>query len=153
MFTQRLFRNIATLGPVGYLPVAPGTFGTAAGLLFVLIIRPSDSLLMIFVVISFVVGIISSHLAEISLNKRDPAVIVIDEFTGFLVSLSFKDITVLTLVLSFIFFRIFDILKPPPIKTFDKFLQGGLGIMMDDVMAGIYTNITVLICAYLISLF
>ena len=153
MNTLNLLKYTATLGPVGYIPVAPGTAGTAAGFLFLLITRPSGPLLIFVLLLSAVVGTISSHFAEISFGGRDPQKVVIDEFSGFLVSMSFVDITPLMLSLAFIFFRIFDILKPPPIRTFETYFKGGLGVMADDIMAGIYANIALHLCNYLIRMF
>ncbi|MEE9524126.1 MAG: phosphatidylglycerophosphatase A [Thermodesulfovibrionales bacterium] len=151
MSSLNVLKHVATLGPVGYLPVAPGTFGTAVGVLFLMLTKPSTAVLLILILIFAVLGTISSHFAEISFNEKDSGKIVIDEFTGFLISMSFIEINVVTLALAFIFFRIFDILKPPPVKSFERHFSGGLGVMMDDIMAGIYANITVQICSLIIK--
>jgi phosphatidylglycerophosphatase A len=149
----QIFKFISTLGPVGYLPVAPGTFGTAAAFLIVAAFRPSNLVVISLTVIFAVVGSVSSHFAEISFGQKDPQKVVIDEFTGFLVSICFLEITMTTLILTFLFFRIYDILKPPPIRFCESYFKGGLGIMMDDILAGIYTNISVVICIILIKKF
>jgi phosphatidylglycerophosphatase A len=148
-----VFKFISTLGPVGYMPVAPGTFGTAVSLLFVAALRPSGIMLASLIIISTIVGTVASHFAEISFGEKDPQKIVIDEFTGFLVSMSFLEITTTTLILAFIFFRIYDILKPPPIRSFEVYFRGGVGIMLDDILAAVYTLISVLICNTLIKAF
>jgi phosphatidylglycerophosphatase A len=147
-----VLKHIATIGPVGYLPVAPGTFGTAVGVLFLMLTKPSTSALLILILVFAVLGTISSHFAELAFNEKDSGKIIIDEFTGFLISMSFIEITYVTLALAFIFFRLFDILKPPPIRSFETHFSGGLGVMMDDVMAGVYANITVQICNLIIKI-
>lgn len=144
---------VSTLGPVGYMPVAPGTFGTAVSLLFVAIVRPSSAMLAAFIVITAIIGTISSHVAEISFDEKDPHKIVIDEFTGFLISMMFLEITTVSLILAFLFFRLFDILKPPPIRSLETRFKGGFGIMLDDIVAGMYANISVQLCNILIKIF
>ncbi|GBE31874.1 phosphatidylglycerophosphatase A [bacterium BMS3Bbin05] len=146
-----ILKHTATLGPIGYLPVAPGTFGTIVCVIFLFIVRPSGTVLLLLIPAFAVLGTISSHFAEISFGEKDSHHIVIDEFTGFLVSMLFLDISILNLMLAFIFFRFFDILKPPPVRSFETLFKGGTGVMMDDIMAGIYANITVRLCNLLIK--
>lgn len=87
-----------------------------------------------------VAGIYVSSLAERILNQKDPGHIVIDEFAGYLVSMMFLPVTAGYLIAAFVLFRGFDILKPPPIRGLQN-LPGGWGVMVDDIAAGIYTNL------------
>ncbi|UCG78998.1 MAG: phosphatidylglycerophosphatase A [Nitrospirota bacterium] len=150
---SRSFLYIATLGPVGFMPVAPGTFGTAVCAVLLLATRPSTSSLLIFTLLVAVIGTVSAHFAEIYLNKRDPGEIVVDEFAGFLVTMLFIDITTLSLVIAFFLFRLFDIIKPPPIRYLEHQLKGGMGVVMDDLMAGVYANLSTQLCLSLIKIF
>lgn len=133
-------KHLSTLGPVGYLPHAPGTWGTAAALLFLMLLKPSMPLHAAIAVLTVLIGVASSHKAEKAFNKKDSGHIVIDEFAGYLVSTAFLPASWGYLFSAFILFRVFDILKPPPAKRLER-LPGGWGVMVDDVAAGIYTNL------------
>lgn len=148
-----LLRHIATLGPIGHIPFAPGTFGTAAGFLILLLVRPPLLPLMAITLLIFVVGIISSHFAEIHFKKKDPGQVVIDELAGYFASMMFLDMNVVNLILAFLLFRCFDILKPPPIRSAETLFKGGLGVMMDDLLAGVYAYISVVLCTKILNLF
>ncbi len=137
----RLLKHIATLGFVGYLPGAPGTYGTFLALLFIYALEPSSILLLLLILSLFILGTVASHSAEISLKEKDSTHIIIDEFAGYLVSVSFLETGIASYVLAFVFFRIFDIFKPPPVNYLEEYFKGGFGIMVDDLMAGIYANI------------
>lgn len=146
---QILFKYIATLGFIGYLPYAPGTFGTAAGLLFVITLKTYDTRLLISSAVIFLIGLIASHSAEKQLGK-DSSHIVIDELCGYLISVLFVPSSIRYLIAAFILFRIFDILKPPPIRKVEKVAPGGAGIMLDDVLAGIYANVCLQLWRYFV---
>ncbi len=137
---NRIQKVIATLGFIGYLPYAPGTFGTALGFLLAVILKPFDIQLLVFFILLFIIGIWSSHGAEKFLGK-DSGHIVIDEFCGYLISVIFIPKSFGYLFAAFVLFRIFDILKPPPIRKIEEKILGGTGIMLDDVLAGMYANI------------
>ncbi len=145
---QTLFKYIATLGFIGYLPYAPGTFGSAVGFLFVILIKPDDLNLLVIFLLLLLLGIITSHNAEKFLGK-DSGHIVIDELCGYLISVLFIPKTSGYLLAAFILFRAFDIFKPPPIRKVEKVVPGGAGIMMDDLVAGVYTNICLQLWKYL----
>ncbi len=132
---------VATLGFIGYLPIAPGTFGTIIGLLVIIILKPSVYLHVTLTLIMIPVGIITSHRAEMLLQENDSRRIVIDEFCGYLLSVLFIPFSYGAALTAFFLFRLFDILKPFPIRTLESSLNGGIGIMADDMLAGIYTNI------------
>ncbi len=146
---QIIFKYIATLGFIGYLPYAPGTFGSAAGFLLVILIKPSDLNIMIVLLPILLLGIIASHNTEKLLGK-DSRHIVIDELCGYLVSVLFVPKTFGYLLAAFILFRAFDILKPPPVKKIEEMVPGGAGIMLDDVMAGVYANICLQVWMWLV---
>lgn len=135
-----LSKYIATLGFIGFIPYAPGTFGSAAGFLLLIFIRPEDLNLLIVLLPLFVLGIITAHKTE-KLLGRDSGHIVIDELCGYLVSVLFVPKTFGYLLAAFILFRAFDILKPPPIRKIDESVHGGAGIMLDDLLAGVYANV------------
>jgi len=145
---KKLHCAVATLGFTGYLPYAPGTWGSAAGMLVVVLVRPSDPALLWMFLTVFVLGAVSSHAAEKVLG-RDSGHIVIDEFAGYMISVLFVPRTLWYVVTAFLLFRFFDIFKPPPIKMLEKRIPGGAGIMFDDLLAGIYTNLCIQIWIYI----
>ncbi|HTZ17102.1 MAG TPA: phosphatidylglycerophosphatase A [Dissulfurispiraceae bacterium] len=131
---------IATVFFTGYVPVAPGTFGTLAGLLFILLLKPSITVQIVVLILVLIIGTIASGIAEKAFGQKDCRHIVIDEFAGYLCSIIFLPLTPVYMVAAFCLFRFFDILKPPPIRAIER-IGGGAGIMLDDVAAGIITNI------------
>jgi phosphatidylglycerophosphatase A len=131
---------MATLGFVGFLPVAPGTFGALCALLFVVLLNLPLPLYLALTVLAVALGAVASGAVERAASEKDPGYIVIDEFAGYLVSVAFLPKTAGYLVSAFILFRFFDILKPPPIRRLQG-LGGGVGVMADDVVAGIFTNV------------
>ncbi len=126
---------------IGYIPFAPGTFGSLAGLVFIWLIKP-DYLEQVFIIVAlFVIGVVSAQAAEKEFGQKDSPRIVIDEFVGYLVSTAFLPLTVGYMISAFFLFRFFDILKPSPIRIVERHFHGGLGVMLDDVAAGILTNL------------
>jgi len=133
---------IATGFYSGYLPKAPGTWGSLVGVLLVFLLHALSLQIYLSVVAGlFIVGSFVAGEAEKILDNRDPGVVVIDEIVGMLITMIAVPITPLTMVLGFILFRVFDIAKPFPVNFFDQHFHGGLGIMLDDVVAGIYSLI------------
>jgi len=139
--TQAVLKNIATFGFIGYLPYAPGTWGSAVGLVFVAALKPSSIAHMALIVAGFMLGTAASTVAEKAIGEKDSGHIIIDEFIGFLVSVFSVPHTYGYLAAAFILFRLFDILKPVPIAKMEKTLSKGLGIMTDDLAAGLYVNV------------
>ena len=137
---NQVYHIIATLGFAGYIPYAPGTFGTAIGFFAILLIRPGDAVLLLLSIPIIIAGTVSAHHIEKVLGK-DSGHIVIDEFCGYLVSVMFIPKSTGYLVAAFILFRLFDIFKPPPIKQIEIKVSGGAGVMLDDLLAGVYANI------------
>ncbi len=123
----------------GLAPKAPGTFGTLAGLL-VFLLLPELALpgYLLVVVISFVLGVWLCERCSRALGVHDHGGIVWDEFVGLWIALIAVPSGWVWLVLGFVLFRLFDIWKPQPIRWLDQRVQGGLGIMLDDVVAGLY---------------
>ena len=137
---NQVYHIIATLGFTGYIPYAPGTFGTAIGFLAVLFTRPDDTVLLLLSIPIIIVGTISAHQIEKVLGK-DSGHIVIDEFCGYMVSIMFVPKSTSYLIAAFILFRLFDIFKPFPINSIDRKVSGGAGVMLDDLLAGVYANL------------
>jgi phosphatidylglycerophosphatase A len=133
---------IATGFYSGYLPKAPGTWGSLVGVLLVFLLHALSLQIYLSVVAGlFIVGSFVAGEAEKILDDRDPGVVVIDEIVGMLITMIAVPVTPLTMALGFILFRGFDIAKPFPVNFFDQHFHGGLGIMLDDVVAGIYSLI------------
>jgi phosphatidylglycerophosphatase A len=123
---------------LGYVPLAPGTFGTLVGCLLYFQFRLHSVLWMIkFAAGVALVAIVIAHLAEKSYGKKDCQKIVIDEVAGVLFCYMFVPFSVFHLVLGFILFRFFDVVKLPPANWAQKYLPGGLGVVADDLVAGL----------------
>jgi phosphatidylglycerophosphatase A len=139
---NRLGLFIATCAYVGYVPIAPGTFGSAAGLVVFFGIRGTGSvgLELAAIVVLFAVGIWSATVAERHLGDVDPAPVVIDEVAGMLITLAFLPVNLTGALAGFLVFRVFDVCKPWPSSRFER-LPGGLGIMADDAMAAVYGQV------------
>jgi len=136
-----LFKFIATIGPLGYSPVAPGTVGSVLSCLIYILFRPDVLLLSIIIPIGFIAGVLVSDRTERLLNEKDSSHIVVDELVGYLVSVFLIPFSIPNAVLAFLLFRAFDIVKPTPIRQLERRIPGGLGIMIDDILAGVYANL------------
>jgi len=134
----KLILVLCTWFGVGLLPVAPGTFGSLAAVPLILVL---DDLGMLYSAIAMAivtgVAIWTSGRCEELLGQKDPQVVVIDEVAGFLFTMILLPTSWRSLGLGFILFRSFDILKPYPIRKVER-LKGGVGIVMDDLFAGLY---------------
>ncbi len=139
---KSIAKLIATFFYVGLIPIGPGTFGTLAAipLFYVLSFTPLYLYLAITVVI-ILISVRASTVAEEVFGKTDPGQVVADEVCGYLITMILVPVTISNIFLGFLLFRLFDIAKPYPIRKFEK-LPGGWGIVMDDVMAGVYSCIT-----------
>tara|TARA_X000000950_G_scaffold137023_1_gene170297 strand:+ start:3334 stop:3795 length:462 start_codon:yes stop_codon:yes gene_type:complete len=131
---------ICTVFYIGKLPLAPGTFGSLAALICWFLIKPyvSDPLFLLINGGIFFLGIACSEIIVSTDNVKDPQFIVIDEWVGMWIGLYLVEHSILWGLAAFFCFRIFDIFKPGPIGEMDK-MEGGIGVMMDDVVAGILT--------------
>jgi len=133
---------LATCGYVGYVPIAPGTFGSAAGPLLYLVLEHVASVPLTVTVILglFLVGVWSGTVAERELAGTDPGQVVLDEVVGMLITLAFIRVNMTGALVGFFLFRLLDVVKPWPSRRFES-LHGGMGIMADDAMAAIYGNL------------
>ena len=146
---DKLIVALATGLYSGKIPFAPGTWGSVFALIPWYFCRGlSLANYLIVLAVIFVVGFLTSGSAEKIIDRPDPGCIVIDEILGMFITLTLAPNHPAAWLLGFVLFRIFDVLKPFPVSWFDTHLHGGIGIMMDDVMAGIYA----LICLQLIWL-
>jgi phosphatidylglycerophosphatase A len=141
---DRLALLIATCGYVGYVPIAPGTFGSACGLALFWAVRSSGSAVGEIALIVMIggVGVWSGSVAERYFRGVDPGHVVVDEVFGMLVTLALVPVSVTGAVAGFLVFRILDIVKPWPARRLET-LHGGLGIMADDCMVALYGNLVI----------
>jgi phosphatidylglycerophosphatase A len=140
---------IATFFYVGLIPVAPGTFGTLAAVpLFWLISGLPIYIYLLITLVVIGVSIWAATVTEQIYGRRDPGEIVADEVAGYLVTMVLIPPTALNIVVGFFLFRLFDIVKPPPVRSFEK-LPRGWGVVVDDVAAGVYACV----CMHLILRF
>ena len=136
----RLFSWIASGGGVGYAPIAPGTAGSLLGLLVYVLLPEWPPMMWVGItLIFFFIGVRAATSAE-TLWGHDAGRIVIDEIVGMWVALLFLPRTMWIAVLGFFIFRFFDIVKPFPADRSQR-LKAGWGVMVDDVIAGIYANV------------
>jgi phosphatidylglycerophosphatase A len=135
---------VATCGYLGRVPVAPGTFGSAAGVVVFALTRSTGSTTIegIAIAILFAVGVWSAGVAENHFGGVDPGPVVIDEVVGMLITLALVPVNAFGALAGFLIFRVFDVIKPWPSARFES-LPGGLGIMADDAMAAVYSNLAV----------
>jgi phosphatidylglycerophosphatase A len=131
---------IATAGGAGYAPVAPGTAGTAVGLLLWWALPRSVPVQALVVVLLFALGSWSGTIAERYFQKTDPGQVVVDEVMGMLITLLMIPVGWKGALAGFLLFRLLDVVKPPPVNWLER-LPGGLGIMADDAGAAIYANL------------
>jgi phosphatidylglycerophosphatase A len=132
---------VATGFGTGYVPFAPGTFGSALGLLVWLATPASGLVQTALIVALFAVGSWAGGIAERHFGGTDPGPIVIDEVMGMLISLFMVPVGWPGAIGAFFLFRLFDVIKPYPANRFEA-LHGGVGVMADDAMAAIYANLT-----------
>jgi phosphatidylglycerophosphatase A len=147
----RLAVFVATVAYCGYFPIAPGTAGSAAGLIVYLLVwwtrSPAVEVTLILAV--FAAGVWAATEAERFFGGIDPGPVVIDEVLGMLITLAFMPVGVATAVAGFVLFRIFDVIKPYPANRFER-LHGGFGVMADDAMAAVYANLVLRAVVYLL---
>jgi phosphatidylglycerophosphatase A len=139
---RRLAVFICSFGYIGFFPFAPGTAGSAAGVLVYLAARglgvPFFELPLIAAL--FAAGVIFTRPCEEDLRCVDPGPIVIDEVMGMLITFFMIPVSWAGMLVGFLLFRALDVAKPAPARQLER-LPGGLGVMADDVMAAIYANL------------
>lgn len=149
---RNLIIFLATGFYLGYLPVAPGTWGSFLGILTYLFLLPLPTFHYALGMVGiFFLAVWVSGWAETLLSQKDSCVIVIDEVVGILVTMFLLPATWLSILLGFLFFRLFDIMKPAPAGFIDRKAGGGWGIVLDDVVAGIYGNVFVHFILYILN--
>ena len=150
MIKLNLNTTFVSVFGIGFIPVASGTFGSIAGLIIGYILNLVDyKLFFIIIPILFILGVITSNIYQKQTGEKDSSVIVIDEVVGQLIAMMFVMDNLILIFISFIIFRIFDIYKPWPASYADEKMDGGIGVMLDDVFAGMYT----VILMYIITCF
>lgn len=126
---------------LGYTPKLPGTAGSLLGMLLVYVLAPLSWPLYLSVLIPLIIfASWVSGQAEIIFQEKDSPKIVIDEIVGMLVTFIVVPLTWPTAIIGFVLFRLFDIVKPPPIHQLQK-IKGGWGVVLDDVVAGVFANV------------
>lgn len=149
---NKIIKLFATALGAGYSPIAPGTFGTLVGaVLFMGLSGIATVHYFLFLIVFIIFSSWIADRAQILFGKKDPPQVAIDEVAGLLVTMAAHQHQMdwKILVAGFIFFRFFDILKPFPIKFIEKRLSNGFGVVLDDVMAGVYANV----CLFILTRF
>jgi phosphatidylglycerophosphatase A len=148
---KRLSVFIASFGYVGYFPIAPGTAGSLAALALFAFIRwigvPMVELGAIAAV--FAIGVWSASGTEAALGRKDPGIVVIDEVLGMLITLALLPVSIPGVITGFLLFRVFDVIKPYPAAQLEH-LHGGLGIMADDAVAGLYSYLVLRLLMWMV---
>lgn len=133
---------IATGGYTGRIPFAPGTAGSLVGIPIIYLLSKFSWPVALTVSVLFIlVAVWVAGEAERQLASKDPGCVVIDEIAGMVVTMLGLPLSFGMVTAGFLFFRIFDIVKPPPVRQLDRRMSGGWGIVLDDVAAGIMANI------------
>lgn len=133
---------LATGFGIGYSPIAPGTLGTLIAIpIYYFLSEIPSPIYEITLIAIFFLSVWISENAETYFRKKDDQRIVIDEMMGFLITMLWLPKTIFSIITGFFLFRFFDILKPFPIRSLERRLKGGFGVVLDDVAAGIYANI------------
>lgn len=138
--TSEFVRLTSTFFYIGNLPMASGTIASLAGALLCVILSPSVVLYLVVLAAVTITGLLVGGPMEDIVKKKDPSCVVIDEISGIMLSFFLLPMKWPVLITAFFLFRALDMFKLYPVEQFENF-EGGLGIMMDDIVAGIYTNI------------
>lgn len=146
---KRIIKLIATCIYLGYSPVVPGTMVSLAGALVYLLVSGSIIAYTILLLLIMLLGFLVCGKAEEIFAKKDSRKIVIDDLCGMLITYFLIPYTTVNLIAGFFLFRIIDISKPYPIRRLER-LSGSRGVMLDDILAGIYANILLGCIQYII---
>ena len=136
---DKIVNLFASFFGLGYLPLMPGTWGSLAGVGFYLLFRADWTFIVLTCIVS-ILGFIICDLADKTSKKEDPQYIVLDEVAGQMITYLFVPFSIFSALAGFVLFRFFDMKKPFGINRLQK-IKGGAGIMLDDILAGIYANI------------
>lgn len=138
---------------IGYSPFAPGTLGSLPGVIICFFLSQLNSVIYgIAYLSSFLTAIWAATIASKYFAQKDPRQIVCDEVAGYMTAMFLVPFTLFNVIIVFLLFRIFDIFKPFPINLIDRKMESGLGIVLDDVAAGIYANLTFRLIVQLVVL-
>jgi phosphatidylglycerophosphatase A len=142
--------GVATALGAGLAPVAPGTFGSAAGLLLWWVLPANTNVQAIVIVALFAAGSWSAGVAEGYYGRTDPGQVVVDEVMGMLITLFMNPVGWRGALVGFFLFRLLDVIKPYPANRLEH-LHGGVGVMADDAMAGVYANLVLRALLYFLA--
>ena len=141
-FKQKTVMFLATGCYIGNISFAPGTFGSVLGLLLCFFLSKIDFSIAVLLTLIFILSAIwIAGEAEKILGEEDPGCIVIDEIAGIILTLSGLPFNITSMTVGFLIFRVLDIWKPYPIRLLENKFSGGIGIVLDDVVAGILSNV------------
>jgi phosphatidylglycerophosphatase A len=143
---SKRIKMITSFFYLGHSPFIPGTVGSLGGLVVYYLVKDRDILYAFTVLFLFGLGVLFSGEAEKVYKRKDAGMIVIDEVCGILLALFFVPYSLFLVILGFFIFRILDILKPPPAKRMEK-ISGSMGVMLDDIVAALYTNLILQVIA------
>jgi phosphatidylglycerophosphatase A len=146
---ERLIRLIASFFYIGNLPFIPGTLASLIGIGIYLLVKDNFIVYFFSIALIMIGGFFISGKAERISQQKDPSWIVLDEIGGMLLTLFLLPYKIKIIILGFIIFRFFDILKPFPLKRIQN-LGGSLGIMLDDLLAAVYANLSLRIISRLV---
>lgn len=138
--SDKIVKMLSTWFYVGNFPVAPGTAASAVGAIMAMVCSPNMFLYILVILIVTILGFMVSGRMEKILDQKDPGCIVVDEVAGIMLAFFLLPMTPVVIVVAFFLFRAFDMFKIYPVNKFEQ-LGGSAGVMMDDIIAGIYTNI------------
>ncbi len=147
---RRLILYLTSNAGLGYAPLAPGTFGTLAGIPAFYYLSHFSWLLQFFTLTALL--FLSFWLCDAAgrfYQNADDGRIVLDELVGYLITTAFMPFSWSAAILGFLWFRVFDIVKPPPVNWFDREMKNGVGVTLDDVVAGLYATVLLRLCLVL----
>ena len=140
---ERFIIWLATGSYSGYFPLAPGTAGTGMGVLVYLLFSSYPTpIYLVSTAATFFLAWWAAEQAEAILGRKDSPRIVIDEIVGYLITMACLPLSIPAAIGGFLFFRIFDIIKPPPAGSINRRMKGGLAVVLDDTIAGTYANLS-----------
>ncbi len=142
-FNRFIIRFLASGFFSGHIPFAPGTMGTIVAIpLYLLLVAALTGWWYAGAVVALTLAAIRiSGLAEKSYGRKDPPQVVIDEIVGFMLTMTAVPPSAMYIIMGFVLFRVFDIFKPQPAGWINERMRGGSGIVLDDIVAGLYANI------------
>lgn len=155
MMSANAREQFLTLFKIGYFKSAPGTWASFVAMLIgsPILYYASEIALLLFAALICAIGIKEINIYEAENNSHDESHIVIDEVVGMFIAMGIANLSVISVILAFIFFRIYDIFKPSIIGKIDEEVGGGLGVMGDDVLAGFFAGLSSLVIVGIFNIF